>query len=179
MTRREFLGTTVDAIAATSARSAVGGSGGQSPTGSRSSPVDLCYASGRELASMIRARRVSAREVMTAFLAQINRINPKVNAIVARLNDDRCLALAEEADRRLSAKSPVGPLHGLPWAFKDLEAAVGFPATSGSRSQNTCRRQTRSPSSACAAPASCRSAKPMCPSSAWAHTLTTRSMAPH
>jgi len=132
MTRREFLNTTVDAIAVAGARTSVGGSGAQSTTGSRSRSADLCYASGRELASMIRTRKVSAREVMTAFLEQINRVNPKVNAIVARLNDDRCLALADEADRRLSGKSPVGPLHGLPWAFKDLEAAVGFPATSGS-----------------------------------------------
>jgi amidase len=47
--------------------------------------------------------------------------------------DDReCLALAEEADRALMRHDRVGPLHGLPWAFKDLEAVVGFPFTNGS-----------------------------------------------
>jgi amidase len=92
----------------------------------------LCFTSGRELAALIRARKVSAREVMAAHLQQINRVNPKVNAIVAKLPDERCLALADEADRRLARREPVGPLHGLPWAFKDLEAAVGFPFTSGS-----------------------------------------------
>jgi amidase len=99
---------------------------------SAGAPDDLCFASGRELASMIRAKKVSAREVMTAYLDQIGRVNPKVNAIVAKLDDSTCLELADDADRRLARGEAVGPLHGLPWAFKDLENAVGFPATSGS-----------------------------------------------
>ncbi len=45
----------------------------------------LCFASARELAGQIRGRRASAREVMTAFLSQINRLNPHLNAIVAKL----------------------------------------------------------------------------------------------
>jgi amidase len=81
---------------------------------------------------MIRARQVSAREVMAAHLVPINRLNPGLNAIVARLDDDRCLALADEADRRLASGADAGPLHGLPIAFKDLEPAVGFPWTRGS-----------------------------------------------
>jgi amidase len=88
--------------------------------------------SGRELTGLIRARKVSAREVMTAFLDQINRINPKINAIVAKLDDDKCLALADDADRRAASGEKLGPLHGLPFAFKDVEAAVGFPFTRGS-----------------------------------------------
>lgn len=88
--------------------------------------------SGRALADAIRARRISAREVMAAFLGQIGRINPKINAIVAKLDDDRCLELADEADRRLARGGAVGFLHGLPFAFKDLDPAVGFPMTRGS-----------------------------------------------
>jgi amidase len=88
--------------------------------------------SARELTSLLRSRELSAREVMAAYLDQIGRLNPTINAIVAKLDDDRCLALADEADRRLQRGEKVGPLHGLPAAFKDLEAAVGFPATSGS-----------------------------------------------
>jgi len=95
-------------------------------------PSDLCFMSGRELAHRIRARHVSAREVMAAHLDQIARINPTINAIVSVLDDEACLALADQADRRLNARQEVGPLHGLPMAFKDLEAAVGFPCTSGS-----------------------------------------------
>ncbi len=92
----------------------------------------LCFASARELAGQIRARQVSAREVMTAFLAQINRLNPHLNAIVAKLDDEACLALADAADRALARGGRVGPLHGLPTAFKDLESAIGFPFTQGS-----------------------------------------------
>ena len=64
---------------------------------------------------------------MAAHLGQINRVNPKVNAIVAKLDDDKCFALADEADRRLARRERVGPLHGLPIAFKDLEPRSAFP----------------------------------------------------
>src|SRR4029453_5647420 len=83
------------------------------------SPGELCFMSGRELAPLIRPRKVSAREVMLAHLQQIERVNPKVNAIVAKLDDAKCLALADEADRRLAGKEKVGPLHGPPFALKD------------------------------------------------------------
>ena len=96
------------------------------------SPGELCFMSGRELARLIRIGKVSAHEVMLAHLRQIERVNPKVNAIVAKLDDAKCLALADEADRRLAGKERVGPLHGLPFAFKDTEAAIGFPFTRGS-----------------------------------------------
>lgn len=92
----------------------------------------LCFAGARDLARQIRTRKVSAREVMTAFLAQIDRLNPHINAIVAKLDDDACLALADEADTALSNGGPIGPLHGLPTAIKDLEPAVGFPQCKGS-----------------------------------------------
>lgn len=69
---------------------------------------------------------------MTAHLERINRFNPTLNAIVAMLDEDRCLELAADADSRLARGDEVGPLHGLPWAFKDLEDAAGFPNTAGS-----------------------------------------------
>src|SRR5215475_11036324 len=93
---------------------------------------DFCFASGRKLATLIRTGKLSAREVMTAHLERIDRLNPTLNAIVAMLDGERCLELADEADRRLARGDEVGPLHGLPWAFKDLEDAAGFPNTAGS-----------------------------------------------
>jgi len=93
---------------------------------------NLCFMSARELAALIRGRQVSAREVMAAHLKQIKRVNPALNAIVAKLDDDACLALADDADRRIARGEPVGPLHGLPIAFKELEPALGFPWTMGS-----------------------------------------------
>ena len=71
----------------------------------------LCFTGARELARMIRSRQVSAREVMSAFLAQIARLNPALNAIVAKLDDQACLALADAADRALMSGRPTGLLH--------------------------------------------------------------------
>lgn len=93
---------------------------------------DLCFMSGRELARLLHDGRLSAREVMAAHLRQIGRVNGKLNAIVAKLDDDGCLALAEAADARKARGEPLGPLHGLPIAIKDNEPAVGFPFTRGS-----------------------------------------------
>lgn len=97
-----------------------------------SAASDLCFMSARRLAQAIRARKLSAREVMTAFLAQIGRLNPQINAIVAKRDDDRCLKLADAADRRLARGERIGPLHGLPFAFKELDPVAGFPLTRGS-----------------------------------------------
>src|SRR5262245_25611098 len=93
---------------------------------------DFCSLTGRALAGLIRTGQVSARDVMLEHLGRINQRNPQLNAIVAKLDDDECLALADDADRKLARGEEVGPLHGLPWAFKDLEDAVGFPNTAGS-----------------------------------------------
>ena len=78
---------------------------------------DLCFLSAREMASMLHARKISARELMAAHLKQINRVNPRINAIVARLDDDKCLSFADEADRSTASGEKIGPLHGLPIAF--------------------------------------------------------------
>jgi amidase len=94
--------------------------------------TDVCFMSARELSALIQARTLSARDVMTAHLRQIERLNPTLNAIVAKLPDAECLALADEADRQAAKGGTLRPLHGLPVAFKDLEPAVGFPWTRGS-----------------------------------------------
>ena len=75
--------------------------------------------SARELAAVIQSRQISARDVMQVHLDRIARINPRVNAIVSKLPDEACLALADDADTRLARGDAVGPLHGLPIAFKD------------------------------------------------------------
>jgi len=94
---------------------------------------DICYMSATELVRLMRTRKLSAREVMSAHLTRIASVNPKVNAIVAKLDDAKCLALADEADKRAAGnRATLPPLHGLPTAFKDLQPAVGFPYTRGS-----------------------------------------------
>jgi amidase len=98
---------------------------------SAGAPDDLCFTSAVELAAMIRAKKVSAREVMQAHLAQIERVNPAVNAIVT-LVGERAMADAAAADQELARGKPRGPLHGLPIAHKDLVATKGIRTTQGS-----------------------------------------------
>ena len=93
--------------------------------------VDLCEMSAVELAARLRRKQVSAREVMTAHLAQIERVNPKVNAIVT-LVAEQAMAEAARADDAIARRRPVGVLHGLPVAHKDLVDTAGIRTTRGS-----------------------------------------------
>jgi amidase len=92
---------------------------------------DLCFLPAAELARRIRAREVSCVEVMEAHLAQIDRVNPQVNAIVTLL-PERALAGARAADEALTRGEAAGPLHGLPVAHKDLALTRGVRTTFGS-----------------------------------------------
>ena len=88
---------------------------------------DIVFAPARKLARLIRARKLSATEVMRAFVARVERVNPKVNAIVTFL-PEQALKAAKALDRRKS----YGPLAGLPIAYKDLVATKGVRTTMGS-----------------------------------------------
>ena len=92
---------------------------------------ELCYLPATELAARIRRKDVSAREVLSAHLAQIERWNPRVNAIVT-LVADRAMADAAKADEALARGDKVGVLHGLPIAHKDLVETAGIRTTRGS-----------------------------------------------
>src|SRR5262245_17918287 len=94
-------------------------------------PDELGDLTAIELASRIRRKQVSAREVMTAHLARIERVNPKLNAIVT-LVAERAMAEAAKADEAQARKRPLGPLHGLPVAHKDLVDTAGIRTTKGS-----------------------------------------------
>ncbi|HTF36980.1 MAG TPA: amidase family protein, partial [Blastocatellia bacterium] len=94
---------------------------------------DICFKEAVELAAMIRNREVSATEVMAAFLSQIERVNPKVNAICTFVGAEAALRGAREADARLAKGQTPGPLHGLPHAVKDLVPTAGIRTTFGSR----------------------------------------------
>ena len=92
---------------------------------------DLCFRSAADLARGMAARDISAVEVMEAHLARIAQVNPALNAIVTLLPDDARRG-AEAADAALARGEPVGPLHGLPVAHKDLTPTRGIRTTFGS-----------------------------------------------
>jgi amidase len=84
------------------------------------------------LAGAIRTKQVSCVEVMRAYLAQIARLNPRANAIVALQDPDDLLKQAAARDADLAGDRPLGLLHGFPHAFKDLQPAKGIRFTQGS-----------------------------------------------
>ena len=92
---------------------------------------ELCFLTATELTRRIRAGKLSATEVMEAHLAQIERVNPKVNAIVTFL-PEQALEQARAADDALARGEAAGPLHGLPVAHKDLTPTKGIRTTLGS-----------------------------------------------
>ncbi len=93
--------------------------------------MTICQLPAAELARRIRAKDLSAREVVSAHLDRIARVNPRVNAIVTLLPDE-AMEGARLADEALARGEAVGPLHGLPIAHKDLQITRGVRTTFGS-----------------------------------------------
>ena len=93
--------------------------------------TDINFMTAVELAQRIRAKEISCVEVMRAHLAQIDRVNPKVNAIVT-YHPEQALEGAKAADAALQSGDNVGVLHGLPVAHKDLVDTAGVRTTYGS-----------------------------------------------
>src|SRR3984957_3386857 len=97
----------------------------------QSSDNSICFLSAVEMARLIRTKKISARELLAAHLKQIERVNPKVNAIVT-LVPEMATDAAAKADEMQAHKEALGPLHGLPIAHKDLLETRGIRTTFGS-----------------------------------------------
>ncbi len=98
----------------------------------REETLEICFSTATELARSIRNKDLSAAEAMEAHLAQIERVNPEVNAIVT-LHPEKAMEEARSADDALARRDEeIGPLHGLPIAHKDLFPTKGVRTTFGS-----------------------------------------------
>lgn len=92
---------------------------------------DLCFLPATELAARIRRRDLSPVEVVKAYLGRIEDRNPSINAYTLVLADP-ALDSAREAETAVMSGRPLGPLHGVPVAIKDLDDFAGAPTSMGS-----------------------------------------------
>jgi len=93
---------------------------------------DICFLPASELAGLVRGKKVSPVEVVSAYLDRIDRLNPLINAYctVAR---ESALERARQAERAVVGGEATGPLFGVPVAIKDLTPTQGIRTTFGSK----------------------------------------------
>ncbi len=93
---------------------------------------DVLYAPVSELGQRIRAREISPVELTESYLARSERLNAQLSCYVT-LTRDLALAQAHAAEKEIAAGQYRGPLHGIPYAAKDLLAVKGYPTTWGAK----------------------------------------------
>ena len=93
---------------------------------------ELIYKSASFLARAIRNKEVSSEEVVKACLERIEKVNPRLNAVV-QMTGDRALARARGADDALARGEISGPLHGVPFTIKDNLDTAGVISTGGTK----------------------------------------------
>ena len=89
---------------------------------------DLWRKGALELAGLIASKEVSSREVVQAHLDRIDAVNPRLNAVVRRL-DESALVAADAADRAVASGAALGALHGVPVTVKENIDLAGTPTT--------------------------------------------------
>jgi Asp-tRNA(Asn)/Glu-tRNA(Gln) amidotransferase A subunit family amidase len=90
----------------------------------------LAFLTVRDLAELIKTRRVTSTELTKMYLARLKRLDPSLHCIV-NFTEERALKQAAAADAEIAAGKYRGPLHGVPWGAKDLLAVKGYPTTWG------------------------------------------------
>ena len=101
--------------------------------GARGVPKNLeevCFASVRELAELVRTKKVSSVALTQMYIDRLKRYDPLLHFVIT-FTEDRAQAKAKEADQEIAAGKYRGPLHGLPWGGKDLLAVAGYRTTWG------------------------------------------------
>ena len=91
---------------------------------------DLAFCSAKQLASLIRRKKIGCLELLDFYLERIERYNAVINAVVF-MDIRAARKRARAKDRELAAGEIEGPLHGVPMTVKDSYNVVGMPTTWG------------------------------------------------
>jgi amidase len=105
---------------------------------------DLWRLSAAEMASLIRSKKVSAKEAATAALARLDAVNPKINAVVDHRPED-VFAQAAAIDAAIGRGEDAGPLGGVPVTVKVNIDQEGFATTNGLTLQRDAIAKSNSP----------------------------------
>src|SRR3954470_24635178 len=108
------------------------------------SMTDLWRLPATELASLIRSKKISAKDAATAALARLDAVNPKINAVVDH-RPDEVLAQAGHIDAAIARGEDAGPLAGVPVTVKVNIDQQGFATTNGLQLQRDVVAKTNSP----------------------------------
>ncbi len=98
------------------------------------STTELHFVSLTEAARLIETRRLSPVELTQAYLDRIAVIDPQVNAYLL-VAAEQALAQAREAEGEIAAGRYRGPMHGIPFALKDIYCTAGIRTTCHSRTR--------------------------------------------
>src|SRR5262245_21949975 len=94
--------------------------------------AEINFLSVAQMAEQIRSRELSLVEVVEAHLAQIERLNPKLNAFV-QIDAEGARKQAREAESAVKQGEKLGPLHGVPISIKSSIEVAGMRCEAGSR----------------------------------------------
>jgi Asp-tRNA(Asn)/Glu-tRNA(Gln) amidotransferase A subunit family amidase len=91
---------------------------------------DVAFHTVRQLAGLVKTRKVSSAALTEMYLERLKRYDPKLHCVIT-LTENRAKAQAKQADKEIAEGKYRGPLHGLPWGAKDLLAVKGYRTTWG------------------------------------------------
>lgn len=92
--------------------------------------TELWALSALDMAAQIGSGATTSRAVIEAHLARMDAVNPHLNAVVNRM-DDQALQAADAADEAVARGETLGPLHGVPFTVKENIDCLGTPTTNG------------------------------------------------
>src|SRR3981081_303018 len=93
---------------------------------------DIFFASIPELGAKLKAREVSALDLTNGFCDRLERLGPRYNALALSLRED-AVRTARDVDKELKRERYRGPLHGIPFAVKDLISVANEITTWGAK----------------------------------------------